>query len=84
MKTEYVHLGKTITLKQVIGLNIKARRESLKLTQKQFSSAYKIPYVSVNKMEQGKCSFKIDLLLKLAHIFKCESSDLYSTKDFEL
>lgn len=84
MKIKYIHLGKAITLKQVIGLNIKARRESLNLTQKEFSSAYNIPYISVNKMEQGKCSFKIDLLLKLAHIFKCESSDLYCTKDFEL
>lgn len=64
-----------------IGMNIKKLRESANLTQKQIAEYLSIDQSLISKFEKGERSINSDMLNRLAALFCCPISSLFSTED---
>jgi transcriptional regulator with XRE-family HTH domain len=52
-------------LKEVLGPEIRSRREAANLTQLELATAAKVHVVSVSRIERGRSNFTIDTVIKL-------------------
>lgn len=69
------------SLDQIIGENIRARRESIKLSQKDLAKATKLTPQSLVKIEKGKRQVRSANLALIAQALGCSKEDLYDGKE---
>lgn len=61
----------------VIGANIKARRQTLNMTQRQLGDALGVHEITVSRWERGIAAPESEVLPLTARTLKCRIDDLY-------
>lgn len=63
-----------------LGLNIRARRKELGMTQEQLAEKLGVGHQALSRIEQGHMAPKMDRLPALAEALQCTVSDLFRNK----
>lgn len=72
-----------MTLKQVLGKNIRYFRFKNNLTQEKLAEFLDISVTYVSDIELGKSNVSLDLIEKIAHYFEQEYKELFEIREFD-
>ncbi|MCD7826660.1 MAG: helix-turn-helix domain-containing protein [Clostridiaceae bacterium] len=62
---------------EIIGKNIKQKREDAGLTQADFAERSDVSVVHISHIENGKAKMSQDLMLTMCHVLKCTPNDIF-------
>lgn len=72
-----------MTLKQVLGKNVRYFRFKNNLTQEKLAEFLDISVTYVSDIELGKSNVSLDLIEKIAHYFEQEYKELFEIREFD-
>lgn len=81
MKTEDLFSQRSLTLKQIIGRNIRYIRMKRNKTQKDLSDALHVEPACISNYEHGRSEPKADMILMLSEFLEVTPNDFYYLGD---